>query len=226
MIQIKNLNKIFNIDKPNQYHALKNINLHIKKNELIILNGVSGSGKSTLLSIIGGLLKPSNGSIKINQNSIIKFPDTHLSDFRLKHIGFIFQSFNLLENFTVYENILSSIIPLDLPMDICTNKINEILQLTNIYHKKDEFISNLSNGEKQRVSISRALINNPNIILCDEPTASLDYDNSIIFCKILKKLKSLNKTIIVATHDTIFKELDFIDKTIIINNGEIKTEEK
>ena len=167
-------------------------------------------------------MKPTNGFVEVNKELVAKLPDTHISNFRLKNIGFVFQSFNLFEDFTAYENILASLIPLGINLNICEKRIDEVLKLVNIYHKKNEVISNLSVGEKQRVAIARALVNSPDIILCDEPTAALDYDNSLIFCKIIKQLKDLNKTIIIATHDTIFDNLDFIDKTIIIKDGKFE----
>ena len=137
MIKIDSLNKIFNQNKPNQFHALKNINLTINKNEIVVLKGISGSGKSTLLSIIASFIKPTNGFLKVNNEQIAKLSDLHISNFRLHNIGFIFQSFNLFEDFTAYENLLTSLIPLGILNDKCESKINEALKLINIYHKKD-----------------------------------------------------------------------------------------
>jgi putative ABC transport system ATP-binding protein len=221
MIKITNLNKLFNENKKNEFYALKNINLYIKNGSCVILKGISGSGKSTLLSIIGTLMKPSSGDIKIDDESIAKLPDLHASKFRARKLGFIFQSYNLFNELNVSDNISIPLIPLGYSqkeIDILSIKA---MNLANIHHKKDELVYNLSGGEKQRCAIARALVNNPDIILCDEPTANLDYDNSIKFINSIKKLKELKKTIIIATHDPIFEKLDFVDSIINIKNGEI-----
>ena len=221
MIKITNLNKIFHENTKKEFHALKNINLSVNDSTCTILKGVSGSGKSTLLSLIATMDKPTSGDITVDNDSIAKLPDLHASNFRLKKIGLIFQSYNLFNNLSVSQNVSIPLIPLDFSQKEIDNKVLEVLNLANISHKKDEIVSNLSGGEKQRCAIARALVNNPDIILCDEPTANLDLDNSLKFIEILKELKNLNKTIIVATHDPIFDELDFVDKIINIKNGTI-----
>lgn len=221
MIVAKNISKIYFEGSKKEFYALKNINFEIKKGSFVIFKGVSGSGKSTLLSILSTISKPSFGEILFDKEPVSKYPDIHASNFRAKNIGYIFQSFNLFEDLTVFVNVSLPLIPLGFSQKDIDKKVEEILTLSNILHKKDEIVSNLSGGEKQRCAIARALVNNPDIILCDEPTANLDLDNSLKFIEILKELKNLNKTIIVATHDPIFDELDFVDKIINIKNGTI-----
>ncbi|MDN5059801.1 ABC transporter ATP-binding protein [Aliarcobacter butzleri] len=221
MIKIKNLNKIFYENTNKEFYALKDINLNIKKSSCVILKGVSGSGKSTLLSLIATLQKPTSGEIVVENESIAKLPDFHASNFRARKIGFIFQSFNLFNELSVKDNISLPLIPLGFSQKQIDEKVINTLKLANILHKKDELVSNLSGGEKQRCAIARALVNNCEIILCDEPTANLDYENSKNFIEILKELKELKKTIIIATHDPIFDNLDFVDSEILIKNGQI-----
>jgi putative ABC transport system ATP-binding protein len=221
MIKITKLNKIFNENTKKEFHALKDINIEIKTSSCVILKGVSGSGKSTLLSIIGTLLKPTSGDIKIDDESIAKLPDLHASNFRAKKLGFIFQSYNLFNELNVKDNVSIPLIPLGYSQKRIDDMSKTALTLANIEHKKDELVYNLSGGEKQRCAIARALVNNPDIILCDEPTANLDHDNSMKFIESLREFKKLNKTIIVATHDPIFEELDFVDEIINIKNGMI-----
>jgi putative ABC transport system ATP-binding protein len=221
MIKITKLNKIFNENTKKEFHALKDINMQIETSSCIILKGVSGSGKSTLLSIIGTLLKPTSGEIKIDDESIAKLPDLHASNFRAKKLGFIFQSYNLFNELNVKDNISIPLIPLGFSQKQIDIMSLTALKLANIEHKKDELVYNLSGGEKQRCAIARALVNNPDIILCDEPTANLDQDNSMKFIESLREFKKLNKTIIVATHDPIFENLDFVDEIINIKNGMI-----
>jgi putative ABC transport system ATP-binding protein len=221
MIKTNKLNKIFNQNSKKEFHALKDINIEIKASSCVILKGVSGSGKSTLLSILGALSKPSSGDVIINNDSIAKLPDLHSSAFRARNLGFIFQSYNLFNELNVEENISIPLVPLGFSQKEINEKVKIALELANIEHKKDETVSNLSGGEKQRTAIARALVNNPDIILCDEPTANLDNQNSLKFIEVMRKLKSLNKTIIIATHDPIFDNLDFVDDTINIKDGKI-----
>lgn len=220
-IVIKNLSKLYNPNKANAFYALKNINLEVEDGEIIILKGVSGSGKSTLLSMIGALGKPSEGEILVNDQNIAKLPDIMSSAYRHKEIGFIFQSFNLLEGLSVYQNILAPLALTTLSEEMMHEKINIAMGIANIEHKKDQKVTSLSGGEKQRCAIARALVMEPNIILADEPTANLDKENSFMFIEILKKFKALHKTVIIATHDVLFDELDFVDKHLHMQEGEM-----
>ena len=219
MIVAKNISKIYFEGSKKEFYALKNINFEIKKGSFVIFKGVSGSGKSTLLSILSTISKPSFGEILFDKEPVSKYPDIHASSFRAKNIGYIFQSFNLFEDLTVFVNVSLPLIPLGFSQKDIDKKVEEILTLSNILHKKDEIVSNLSGGEKQRCAIARALINNANTILCDEPTSSFDYENSMNFIKTLKELKESGKAIVVATHDPLFFELDFIDKVFELKNG-------
>lgn len=220
-IVIKNLNKLYNPTKSNAFYALKNINLEVEDGEIVILKGVSGSGKSTLLSLIGGLGKPSEGEIRVNEHNIAKLPDIMSSAYRHKEIGFIFQSFNLLESLSVYQNILAPLSLTSLSEEQIHEKINTAMSIANIEHKKDQKVASLSGGEKQRCAIARAVVMDPQIILADEPTANLDRENSLIFIEILKKFKALHKTVIIATHDVLFDALDFVDRCVHMRDGEL-----
>lgn len=219
-IVIQNVHKLYNPNKPNAFYALKNINLTIEESQMVILKGVSGSGKSTLLSLIGGLSKPSEGKILVNEENIAKLPDRMSSAFRHQEIGFIFQSFNLLEGLSVYHNILAPLALSRLSQDEIRTKINRAMQLANIEHKQNQNVGSLSGGERQRCAIARAVVMEPEIILADEPTANLDKENSLIFIEILKKFKQLRKTVIIATHDSLFDNVDFIDSYVHLRNGE------
>lgn len=219
MIKLNYISKIHNIKQQNQFIALNNINLEIQQNSCTILKGISGSGKSTLLSIISGMSKPTSGDVIIQDEFIAKLPDIHLSNFRKEHMGVVFQSFNLFEELSVYENLFASlIISKEKNYEL---KIDKILAKLGILKKKYQLVYNLSGGEKQRVAIARALINDPDILLFDEPTSSLDHQNSLNFIEIIKLLKKESKTIIIATHDPIFNDLDFINEIIHINEGKI-----
>ena len=221
-IEIRQLCKIYNEGRANEFRALKNISLNVEEGQIVILKGVSGSGKSTLLSIIGALSKPSSGEVLVDGANVSKLADIESSAYRHKKIGFIFQSFNLLEALSVYKNVLA---PLSLERLLSRDKlsacIDEAMQIANIAHKKDQIVSSLSGGEKQRCAIARALVMGPQIILADEPTANLDKQNSLGFIEMLSKLKELKKTVLIATHDILFDELDFVDRYVFLKDGEI-----
>jgi len=221
MIKITNLNKTFYPETPRAFVALDAITLHIKENELIILKGVSGSGKSTLLSIIAALQKPTSGELLIEGEAVSKLPDLHASHFRASSIGFIPQAFNLFETLSVEENLSVALIPLGFSPKEIAQKSQKALELAQISHKAHALVSNLSGGEKQRTAIARALVNDAKIILCDEPTANLDSDNSKKFIMIIEQLKRLGKTIIIATHDPLFDTLNFSDRIIQMQDGKI-----
>ncbi|RXJ69689.1 ABC transporter ATP-binding protein [Halarcobacter ebronensis] len=221
MTILKDLTKVFELNKNNKTVAVNSVNLEIKESELIVLKGASGSGKSTILSLIAGLSKPTTGEVVIGENRVSKLPDNFASLFRRENIGFIFQKYNLIPTLSVSENILVPLIPQN-PSNLEAKEIlNKVMKKFKIEHKKDEIVKNLSGGEQQRVAIARSQVNNPNIIIADEPTANLDKELSLHFIEILRELKSDGKTIIVATHDPLFFDLDFVDRVIEVSNGEI-----
>ena len=221
MIECKNLTKIFNENKNDKHVALKNINLTFNAGEVIVLKGASGSGKSTLLSLIAALSKPNYGEVIVNEKRISKMPDNFTSLFRRENIGFIFQKYNLIPTLSVKDNIILPLIPSNPDEKLLEMNVDKILEKFSIQSKKNMIVKQLSGGEQQRVAISRALINNPNIIIADEPTANLDAKLSVDFINIIGQLKSISTTIIIATHDPLFFDLPFVDKIIELKNGEV-----
>ena len=221
MINIRGVSLVYNQGKQNEFCALKNINLDINNGELVILKGVSGSGKSTLLSLIALLQKPTSGEILIDGTNIAKLPDAFCSEFRHKRLGLIFQNFNLIEGLSVYENLLAPFALTNFKANVREEMIKKALELVNISHKRDENVSNLSGGERQRCAVARALSMDADIILADEPTANLDRQNARAFLGLLESFKALKKSVIVATHDSIFDELGATDRVISLQNGEI-----
>ena len=221
MIEIKNIVKKFNENQANEVVALEGINLNIKQGELTILKGASGSGKSTLLSLIAALSKPTQGEVIVDGQRISKLPDNFSALFRRKHIGFIFQKFNLIPTLNVYENIITPLLPSESKQEEINQKAFNVMENFSISHKKDIKVVNLSGGEQQRVAICRALINSPEIILADEPTANLDAFLTENFLDFIKHMRDENKTIIVATHDPVFFDLDFADREVEMRNGQI-----
>ena len=221
MINIRGVSLVYNQGKQNEVCALKNINLDVNNGELVILKGVSGSGKSTLLSLIALLQKPTSGEILIDGTNIAKLPDAFCSEFRHKRLGLVFQNFNLIEGLSVYENLLAPFALTNFKANVREEMIKRALELANIAHKRDENVSNLSGGERQRCAVARALSMDADIILADEPTANLDRDNARAFLGLLESFKALKKSVIVATHDSIFDELGATDRVVSLQNGEI-----
>ena len=221
MINVRGVSLVYNQGKQNEFCALKNINLDVNNGELVILKGVSGSGKSTLLSLIALLQKPTSGEILIDGTNIAKLPDAFCSEFRHKRLGLVFQNFNLIEGLSVYENLLAPFALTNFKANVREEMIKKALNLANISHKRDENVSNLSGGERQRCAVARALSMDADIILADEPTANLDRQNARAFLSLLESFKALKKSVIVATHDSIFDELSATDRVVSLQNGEI-----
>ena len=197
IIDIKKLTKTF-IDGDRKLNVLKDINLQIEKGSIVTIKGPSGSGKSTLLSIIGTLDSADSGDILINGKNIRD--ELNIDQLRNKNIGFVFQFHNLISELTLEENVcLPKMIANEL---IDKNEINELFEYFNLENRMNSFPNDLSGGEKQRVAVMRAIINNPSVIIADEPTGNLDQDNAQKITSLFQKLNTeKNLTIIIATHD-------------------------
>ena len=201
--------------------VLKGVNLNIEKGDFVSIVGSSGAGKTTLLQLIGTLENPTEGSIEINGTDITKLSDQELSSFRNKNIGFIFQFHNLLVEFTALENVcLPAFIKGEKRKEV-EERALELLKLLNIENRKDHKPNELSGGEQQRVAVARALINNPSIILADEPSGNLDSKNAEELHNLLLKLnKEMGQTIVVVTHNN--KLANITHKKLEIKDGVIK----
>ncbi|MCF8242906.1 MAG: ABC transporter ATP-binding protein [Melioribacteraceae bacterium] len=218
MIEINELTKEY-ISGKEKVFAVNNISATINMNEFITVIGQSGSGKSTLLTLLGGLSKPTSGSIVVDDIDIYNLSSKQLAKFRHEYIGFVFQSFQLVNYLTVEENVL-------LPLAITNIKNKEQKELAEksltsvgLANKRKRLMSELSGGEQQRVAIARALINDPLIILADEPTGNLDTETSKAIMKIFLELKSSGKSIIMVTHNKEFTQ--YSDRSIELSDGEI-----
>lgn len=214
--------KIFHLTKRfNDRLVLDDISLNLPKKGLVVLLGSSGSGKSTLLNIIGGILREYEGLVEIENTCISRLNEDEMRSFRLNNIGYVFQNFNLLNLETVYENIA---LPLEsvssLSKKIKRRRIVDVMQNLDIYHLEKKNVNKLSGGEKQRVSLARALINSPSLLLCDEPTGALDNKNSKNVYEILRKLSS-SMLVLVASHDNSI--IEYADMVIKISDGKILT---
>jgi lipoprotein-releasing system ATP-binding protein len=215
VIEVENITKYFGT-----LQVLKGINLKIEKGEIVAVMGASGAGKTTLLQIIGTLLKPNSGLIIVNNTDVIKLKDKQLAKFRNKHIGFVFQFHHLLPEFTALENVCIPAFVGKMPRQTAEAKAREILRFLNLEDRLDHKPNELSGGEQQRVAVARALINNPDVILADEPSGNLDTKNKKELHNLFFSLRDkYNQTIVIATHD---KELaNMSDRMLIIDDGKI-----
>ena len=217
-LEIKNISKTFNTSK--KLRVLKNLSFNFSKGKIYSLMGPSGSGKSTLLNLISLIDRPTSGSINFNQ-SPIDFNKNDKNDiFRAKKIGIIYQQNNLLPDFMASENIYLANLSLHNDKNLAITKAKHLLKLVDLSNRAEHYPSQLSGGESQRVSIARAIINDPEVILADEPTGSLDIDTAKDVFQILKDLKSPSRLIIFATHNRFFANK--ADCLLEMINGSVK----
>jgi putative ABC transport system ATP-binding protein len=221
MVVAKELEKTYEVGN-GKVEVLKDISLEVSKGEFVVLCGPSGSGKTTLLNIISGIDRPTKGQIFITDQELTDKDEDFISDFRCKHIGFIFQAYNLVSTLTVAENVAFPMEWLRKPSQEVQKRVNELIQTVGLEHRKNHFPSQLSGGEQQRVAFSRALANNPELILADEPTGNLDKRNADKIFQVLHLLKEKGKTVIVSTHDRQICEL--ADQVFYLKDGRLATE--
>ena len=217
-LQLKNISKNFNIDK--KIKVLKNLSYDFHKGKIYALMGPSGSGKSTLLNLISLIDRPTLGSVKFSDNQI-NFNNKNNNDiFRAKNIGIVYQQNNLLPDFTALENVYLACLSLNNDKNLAISKAENLLKKIGLSNRSNHFPSQLSGGESQRVAIARAIINDPEIILADEPTGSLDLNTAKEIFKLLESQKNPNRLIIFATHNRFFANK--ADLLLEMRDGNIK----
>ena len=197
-------------------HAVDGINLQVEKGEFLCISGRSGSGKSTLLNIIGGIDRANEGSITINGEKTEDMNEKRLTIYRRKHLGYIFQMYNLIPNLTVRENIEVGAYLSDKPLDV-----DELLHTLGIYEHQRKLPNQLSGGQQQRTAIGRAIVKNPDILLCDEPTGALDYNTSKDILRLIETVnQKYGNTIVMVTHNDAIK--DMADRVVKLRDGMIR----
>lgn len=216
-IDIKDIRKSYG-SGDSKAEVLKGINIGVEKGEFCVLLGPSGSGKSTLLNIIGGIDDADSGYISINGEKTENMNEKALTEYRRKHLGYIFQMYNLIPNLNIKENIETGAYLSDRPLDV-----DEILKTLGLYEHRHKLPAQLSGGQQQRCSIGRAIVKNPDILLCDEPTGALDYNTSKEILKLIETVnRKYNTTIIMVTHNEAIK--DMADKVVKLRDGMIRKE--
>ena len=214
-LDIKGLKKFYG-EGDSRVEVLKGIDCEIDQGQIVVLLGPSGSGKSTLLNIIGGIENADEGQVLFGNQSLEQMSFKELSSYRRKHLGFVFQFYNLVPNLTVKENIEVNEYLSDNPLDI-----DELIESLGLTEHQDKFPNQLSGGQQQRCAIGRALVKNPDIILCDEPTGALDYKTSKEILKLIEYVnQKYNSTIIIVTHNDAIK--DMADRVMKLKDGQIR----
>jgi len=221
MITITKLSKVFRTEEL-ETKALSEISLTINQGDFVSIMGPSGSGKSTLLNIVGLLDSASSGSYKLLDQEMVRLKEKQKSQARKENIGFIFQNFNLIDELSVFDNIELPLIYSNVPSAERKSRVNEMAKILGIAHRLKHFPQQLSGGQQQRVAVARALINNPKIILADEPTGNLDSRNGNEVMELLTDLHASGSTILMVTHSDY--DASFSQKTIFMKDGAILSE--
>ncbi|MDT8781939.1 MAG: ABC transporter ATP-binding protein [Candidatus Bathyarchaeota archaeon] len=222
MVRTKDLEKTYTLSDGKTVVGLEDLTFDIPRGSFVVICGPSGSGKTTLLNILSGIDRPTKGEVQVNGQDLTGKDEDFLADFRCLHTGFVFQAYNLVSTLTVAENIA---FPMEwlrkTPQEIET-RVSELLSSVGLADRENHFPSQLSGGEQQRVAFARALANDPELILADEPTGNLDSKNAERILKVLQELKEKGKTVIVSTHEKQVRE--FADIVITLKNGRVVTD--
>ena len=218
MIKTENLTKVFRTEEIETF-ALNGVKIEVKPREFVAIMGPSGCGKSTLLNIIGLLDNPTEGSYVFNGTEVAKLKEKDRTKFRKGNIGFVFQSFNLIDELNVYENVELPLIYLNMKAKERRQRVDEVLKRMKIGHRAKHFPQQLSGGQQQRVAVARAVVANPKLILADEPTGNLDSKNGVEVMNLLTELNQDGTTIIMVTHSD--RDAGFAHRTINLLDGQV-----
>lgn len=221
MIKTENLSKIFRTDEV-ETTALDEVSFEVKQGEFVAIMGPSGCGKSTLLNILGLLDNPSGGDYYFNDKEVSTFNERQRARLRKNNIGFVFQSFNLIDELNVHENVELPLIYLGMPASQRKKRVTEVLEKMKIIHRRKHFPMQLSGGQQQRVAVARAVIANPHLILADEPTGNLDSANGEEVMNLLETLNNEGTTIIIVTHSQ--RDAEYAQRIVRLFDGQIITE--
>ena len=221
MIELSGLTKVYNQGRPNQVEALRGVDLAIADGRVTVLRGPSGSGKTTLLTLIGCLARPTTGRIRIDGETVSGLPERFLTQVRRRTFGFVFQRFNLVRGLSALDNVMLPALPLGVAHRRLKEKAFALLDHFGIAERAGLAVESLSGGEAQRVAIARALINDPAVVIADEPTASLDGERVGQFIAIADELKRSGKTVLITSHDPRITRAAIVDTLVTMADGRI-----
>jgi putative ABC transport system ATP-binding protein len=215
MIRTEKLCKSFGCNG-SSVHAVSDLNIAVRKGTCLLIQGPSGSGKSTLLNLLGCLTRPTSGSVFVAGREVSRLPDHFLTEVRRRTIGFVFQSFNLLHGSSVLDNVGMPLLPLGLHHEERKRKAMSLLGRMNMQHRVNFRVNDLSGGEQQRVAIARALVNDPEIVIADEPNSNVDVQNGRLILEMLCELKKEGRTLVISSHDPAFERNGLVDDVLTL----------
>ena len=221
MIELYDVTKIFNAGRPNEFAAVRDVSLTLNGRGAVAITGPSGSGKTTLLSLVACMARPTAGRILVDGEAISSLPERFLTEIRRRTFGFIFQQFNLIRGLSARENVMLPAYPTGAPLGRVRREADRLLERLALAPKAEVRVEWLSGGEMQRVAIARALINNPSVVVADEPTAHLDTALSKDFMEIMRGLRDEGRTLIFASHDPLVYESDLIERIVRMRDGRV-----
>jgi putative ABC transport system ATP-binding protein len=221
MIELRNVRKVYNEGRPDELVAVDGVSLSIAPDTVTVLRGPSGSGKTSLLSLIGAMARPTSGRIVVDGREITSLPERFLTDVRRRTFGFVFQQGNLVRGVTTLENVMLPAYPLGEPRPALLARATALLELLDLGQRARSKAEWLSGGEAQCAAIARALVNEPRVIIADEPTAHLDTKLSREFMEVVLRLKARGKTVVVASHDPVVCDHPGVDRAIGIRDGRL-----
>jgi putative ABC transport system ATP-binding protein len=224
LIELKDVRRVFNQGRPDELTAVDGVSLSIAGGAVTVLRGPSGSGKTSLLAVIGGMARPTSGRIFLEGRELTSLPERFLTEVRRRTFGFVFQQFNLVRGLSALENVMLPACPLGVPRAALAAKARGLLERLGVGHRAGARADWLSGGEQQRVAIARALVNDPSVIIADEPTAHLDSHLSAELLAILATLKADGKTVVVASHDPLVYQAGLVDRTVSFRDGRVEAD--
>ncbi|CAA7622777.1 ABC transporter ATP-binding protein [Magnetospirillum sp. UT-4] len=219
MIRLTDVRKAFNQGRHNEFWALKGIDLRLAAGAVTVFRGPSGSGKTTLLTMVGALARPTSGRVHLEERDISAMPERFLTEIRRSTFGFVFQNFNLIKGLSVVENVMIPAYPVGLPHGRLKARAMDLLERLEMADKAEARAEWLSGGEAQRAAIARALINDPRVLIADEPTANLDSERSAQFLSIVAGLKRDGRTLLMTSHDPMVAEAAVVDRVVSLRDG-------
>jgi putative ABC transport system ATP-binding protein len=222
MVELKHITKIFNRNRPDEFTALEDVSLRVEARKVTVFKGPSGSGKTTLLSIVGAMAKPTAGRVFVGSREVTSLPERFLTAIRRRTFGFIFQQFHLIRGISALENVMLPAYTTGERHAVLKERALRLLELLDLASKARSRVEWLSGGEAQRTAIARALINDPKVLIADEPTAHLDTKLSKDFLAIMERLKAEGKTILIASHDPLVYESALVDQVVEMRDGRIR----
>ncbi len=221
MIELIDVKKAFNHHRPNEHWAVNGVSLTLEGNRLTVFQGPSGSGKTTLLTLIGCLARPTSGRVRLDGKDVSGFPERFLTEIRRGTFGFVFQQYHLLRGISVLENVMLPGYPAAPRYGTLRRRALELLERFELAHKAHAKVEWLSGGESQRVAIARALINDPAVVIADEPTAHLDTALAKGFLTIAEELRAQGKTLMISSHDPLVCEAPIVDRLVRLRDGRL-----